>query len=63
MIHGVLRNPDNYYLPARLVLDRKSLLTKVALLSVGLDSADSAPKNVQRLGRLIPVGSMAGLAD
>ena len=49
MIHGVLRDPDNYYLPARLVLDRKSLFTKVALISVGFDDHVSAPKNVQRL--------------
>ena len=49
MIHGILRNPDNYYLPARRVLDRKSLFRKVALISVGFDDHASAPKNVQRL--------------
>ena len=49
MIHGVLRNPDNYYLPARRVLARKSLLTKIALISVGFDDHASAPKNVPRL--------------
>ena len=49
MIHGVLRNPDNYYLPARRVLERKSLFTTVALISVGFDDRASAPKNVQRL--------------
>jgi hypothetical protein len=49
MIHGVLRNPDNYYLPARQVLDRKSLFTTVALISVGFDDRASAPKNMQHL--------------
>jgi hypothetical protein len=49
MIHGVSRDPDNYYLPARIGLDRKSLFTKVALISVGFDDHASAPKNVQRL--------------
>jgi hypothetical protein len=49
MIHGVLRNPDNYYLPARRALDRKSLFTAVALISVGFDDRASAPKNLQRL--------------
>jgi hypothetical protein len=51
MIHGVLRNPDNYYLPAKRVLERKSLFTKVALISVGFDDRASAPKNTQRLAR------------
>ena len=49
MIHGVLRNPDNYYLPARRVLDRKSRFGAVALISVGFDDRASAPKNVQCL--------------
>ena len=52
MIHGVLRNPDKYYLSAKRVLDRKSLFTKVALISVGFDRADSAPKNSPRLARI-----------
>jgi len=49
MIHGVLRNPDNYYLPAQRVLERKLLFTKVALIFVGFDDHDSAPRKVQRL--------------
>ncbi len=49
MIHGVLRNPDNYYLPARIVLERKSLFTAVALISVGFDDRASAPRNMPRL--------------
>jgi hypothetical protein len=49
MIHGVLRNPDNYYLPAKLVLERKALFTTVALISVGFDDRASAPKNIPRL--------------
>ena len=49
MLHGVLRNPDNYYLPARRVLDRKSLFTTVALISPGFDDRASAPKEMQHL--------------
>ncbi len=49
MIHGVLRNPDNYYLPARRALDQKSQFTTAALISVGFDDRASAPKSVQRL--------------
>jgi hypothetical protein len=49
MLHGVLRNPDNYYLPAKRALERKSLFTKVALISVGFDDQASAPKGIQHL--------------
>ncbi len=49
MIHGVLRDPDNYYLPAKRALERKSLFTKVALVSVGFDNHASAPKDMPRL--------------
>jgi pimeloyl-ACP methyl ester carboxylesterase len=51
MIHGILRDPESYYLPARRVLKRKSLFTRVALISVGFDSPTSAPRNVQRLAK------------
>ena len=50
MIHGVLRNPDNYYLPARRALERKSLFTKVALLSVGFDDTASAAQGNETTG-------------
>ena len=59
MIHGVLRNPDNYYLPARIVLERKSLFTAVALISVGFDDRASAPGTCRGLRCSIRSGNMA----
>ena len=63
MIHGVLRNPDNYYLPAqRAVLARKSLLTKIALISVGFDDHASAPETCRTWHCSIRIGNTAALA-
>jgi hypothetical protein len=49
MIHGILRNPDNYYLPAREVLIHKSIFAQVALIAVGFDDRKSAPREMPRL--------------
>ena len=64
MIHGVLRDPDYYFLPAMRMLEQKSLSGKVALVAPGFDDRDSAPKNVQRLalfGRSWKHGAFGGL--
>ena len=54
MIHGILRNPERYYLPATEVLKQKGLFAKVALIAIAFDNQDSAPRNMPRLAYFGP---------
>jgi hypothetical protein len=49
LVHGVLRNPEHYYMLALQSLQRKRLATKVALVAVGFDDRQSAPAGVPHL--------------